>query len=170
LAGFTGLALYAPLASALGCLLITQGRGRDLLVNSVVANFMVVTAILGGLPFGPTGVAIGWSMGALLGAMPYTYYKAGRQGPVHTQDFWLVFLKHLPVWGVVFGATFMMRLMVGDMKPLMQLLICTPVGLLAGATVIFSLSHTRRTAFQILRAASDFVGQRIVKSQAASKS
>jgi PST family polysaccharide transporter len=169
-AGFTGMALYAPLASALGFLLISQGRGRDLLVISVVSNFMVIAGIICGLPFGPAGVAIGWSVACMFGVMPYTYYKAGRQGPVHTQDLWLAFLKHLPVWGVVFGTTFMMLCMVGNMKPWMQLLICTPIGLLAGATVTFSMSHTRQTAFQILLAASGFIGQRKVKCQTASKS
>ena len=168
-AGFIGVALYAPLASALGYMLISQGRGRDMLIISVVANFTVVAGIICGLPFGPAGVAIGWSVGCLLGAMPYTYYIAGRQGPVHTLDFWLVFFKHLPLWGAVFSATFMMRLMVGDMKPLMQLLICTPIGLLVGIAVIFSLSHTRQTAFQIMRASSDFVGQRKLRFQTAPK-
>ncbi len=163
-AGFTGLALYSPLASALGFLLISQGRGRDLLVISVVSNFAVIAGIISGLPFGPAGVAIGWSVGGLFGAMPYTYYKAGRQGPVHTQDLWLVFLKHLPLWGVVFGTTFLTLLMVADMKPLVQLVICTPTGLLAGAIVIFSQRHTRQTAFQIMRAASDFIASRKHKS------
>ncbi|HEX5400624.1 MAG TPA: hypothetical protein VFY06_16375, partial [Verrucomicrobiae bacterium] len=160
LAGFTGLALYAPLASGLGYLLISQGRGRDLFVNSVMTNLMVVTAIICGLPYGPVGVALGWSAGALLGAMPYTYYQAGRQGPVHTKDFWLVFLKHLPLWGVVFGATFTLRLIVGELKPLWQLLICVPVGLLAGAAAIFLLSDTRQTALHMLRTASDFLNRR----------
>jgi PST family polysaccharide transporter len=159
-AGFTGLALYSPLASALGFLLISQGRGRDLLVISVVSNFAVIAGIICGLPFGPAGVAVGWSVGVLFGVMPFTFYQAGRQGPVHTQDLWLTFLKHLPLWGVVFGTTFTMLLMVGNIKPLLQLLICTPVGLLAGAVVIFSLSHTRKTALQMLHAASGFVGQR----------
>ncbi len=159
-AGFTGLALYYPLASALGFLLISQGRGRDLLVISVVANSMVVAGIIGGLPFGPAGVAVGWSISGLFGAMPYTYYKTGRQGPVHTRDLWIVFLKHLPLWGVVFGVTFAMRFVVRDMNPLMQLLICTPAGLLAGTAVIFSLSYTRQTAFQILHAASTFIATR----------
>lgn len=159
LAGFTGWALYAPLASALGYMFISQGRGRDLLVISVVVSFIVVAGVVCGLPFGPAGVAIGFSTGALLGAMPYTFYKAGRQGPVHTRDLWLVFLKHLPLWGIVFGATYMTLLMVGNLKPLIQLLICAPVGLGAGAIVIFSLSNTRQTAFQILRAASDLLAQ-----------
>ena len=124
----------------------------------------MIAGIISGLPFGPAGVAIGWSVGGLFGAMPYTYYKAGRQGPVHTQDLWLVFLKHLPLWGVVFGTTFLTLLMVADMKPLVQLVICTPTGLLAGAIVIFSQRHTRQTAFQIMRAASDFIASRKHKS------
>ena len=143
-AGFTGLALYAPLSSALGLLLISQGRGRDLLVISVVSNCMAFAGIIGGLSFGPAGVAIGWSLGGLLGAMPYTYYRLGRQGPVYAWDLWLVFLKHLPLWGIVIGTTFMALRMVAGMKPLVQLLICTPTGLLAGAIVMFSLNHTRQ--------------------------
>ena len=159
-AGFSGLALYAPLSSALGFLLISQGRGRDLFVVSMVSNFFVIAGIIGGLYFGPAGVAIGWSVGGLLGAMPYTYYKLGRQGPVHTQDLWLVFLKHLPLWGIVIGTTFMALRIVGEMPPLLQLLICTPVGMLAGAIAIFSLSHTRQTAVQIIHVATDYLARR----------
>jgi O-antigen/teichoic acid export membrane protein len=167
LAGFTGLALYAPLSGSLGCLLITQGRGRDLFVISVVGNLTVVTAIICGLPFGPAGVALGWSAGALLGAMPYAYYKAGRRGPVHTMDFWLVFLKHLPLWGAVYGATYLTLVMVKGMNPLLQLLMCVPAGLLAGAAAIFLFGHTRQTAFLLLRTASDFIGRQRLKWQTA---
>src|SRR5208282_3769607 len=106
----------------------------------------------------------------LLGALPYTYYKTGRQGPVNTWDLWLVFLKHLPVWAVVFGTTFMTHLLVEDMNPLMQLLICVPAGLLAGTAIIFSLGHTRQTAFQILHAASDFIARRKLDRQSANQS
>jgi len=149
-AGFAGMALYAPLASALGFLLISQGRGRDLLFVSIISNVAVVAGVAAGLPFGPAGVAIGWSVVCLCCAMPYTYYVVGREGPVHARDLWLVFAKHLPLWFVVIGATWAALQLVKNLHPLLQLLICLPAGLAAAAAVIFSFPYTRQNAFQIL--------------------
>jgi O-antigen/teichoic acid export membrane protein len=168
-AGFAGLALYAPLASALGFLLVSQGRGRDMLTISVVTNVLVVAGILSGLAFGPVGVAIGGSVAGLFGAIPYIYYKVGRQGPVRTKDLWMVLLKLLPLWGSVFGVTFIMQLILADMKPILQLLICSLVGLLAGAAVICSINYTRHTALQIMRAISDAIGHRGQRNQPAAE-
>jgi hypothetical protein len=48
----------------------------------------------------------------------------------------------------------------------MQLLICGPVGLLAGIAVTFSLRPTRRTALYALTTMSEFFGRRRGVSEA----
>jgi hypothetical protein len=54
---------------------------------------LIVTAldIMVGLPFGPLGVAIGFSATGLLVRLPILYYVAGRRGPVSTADLWVRF-------------------------------------------------------------------------------
>ena len=156
-AGFTGLALYIPVASLLGVLLISQGRGRDSLVISVVVNFMIVAAIGCGLPFGPVGVSIGLSVGGLLGAMPFTYYKVGRQGPVRTGDLWLGFAKHLPVWAAVFASAIIVRFLACNLTSILQLLIAVPAALSVGAVTIYLWQDSRETAGHIVEHASGFL-------------
>jgi hypothetical protein len=60
------------------------------------------------------------------------------------------FLRHLPVWGVVCGMTYLTRLRVEAAAPLTQLLICIPVGLVAGAVFIWLFAPSRRVAISFL--------------------
>ena len=165
-AGFAIAAMYAAVTTTTSWLFTSQGRGRDLLVASTVTSALTVAAFIAGFPFGPIGMAFAWSVSGLLIRLPYTYYKVGRQGPVSTTDLWLGFFQHLPVWIVSLGATWGMRLLVKDSSPIMQLLICGPVGLLAGIAVTFSLRPTRRTALYALTTMSEFFGRRRGVSEA----
>jgi len=154
LAGFSLVSLYAPITSVAGLLLTSQGRGRDFLVMSSICSLATVGAFLAGAPFGPAGVAIAYSACCLLIQMPVAYHFAGRAGPVTTSDLWRRFFTHLPVWGVVCGATWLTRLVVGEVRPAVQLLVCAPVGLLAGAAFILAYApsrHTVRNTFDALK-------------------
>jgi len=82
--------------------------------------------------------------------MPFMYYVAGRVGPVTTADLWLVFLRCVPLWAVVCGATFSMYLFVPDAAPIVQLAICAPVGLAAGALLIWISAPLRQTALGLM--------------------
>jgi PST family polysaccharide transporter len=165
-AGFAIAAMYAAVATTTYWLFTSQGRGRDLLVASTVTSALTVAAFIAGFPFGPIGMAYAFSVSGLLVRLPYMYYQVGRQGPVRTMDLWLRFFQHLPVWIVSLGATWVMRLLVKDSSPLMQLLICGPAGLLAGLAVTFSLRPTRRTALYMLTTMSEFFGRRRGVSEA----
>jgi polysaccharide transporter, PST family len=153
-AGFTLVALYAPMASVAGWLLTSQGRGKEFLVLSSVGAVSAVFAFLSGLPFGPAGVALAYSISCLLIQLPLAYYLAGRRGPVTTQDLWIRFARHLPLWVVVIAATWLARSLVTDSPPLIQLGAGLPVGVLIGGVFILAYPPARRTAlnlFQVLR-------------------
>jgi PST family polysaccharide transporter len=149
-AGFTLVAAYYPIGSVSTWLLTSQGRGRDFLRLSVISSSVTVLSFLAGLPFGPAGVAISYSSSCLLILLPAVHYIAGRQGPVTTKDLWSRFFTHLPLWGVVCGATWLTRLLVVDSRPLTQLLVRAPVGLLAGAAFIWIFAPTRRVALGLI--------------------
>jgi PST family polysaccharide transporter len=153
-AGFTMVALYFPLANVSTWLFASQGRGRHWMIATSIVSFLTVASFAAGLPFGPAGVAIAYSVSCLLIQLPLLYYIAGRRGPVSTSDLWMGFLRHLPVWGVVCGATWLTRSLVVDFAPLTQLFVCAPAGLLTGFAFICIFTPSRRVAislFSILR-------------------
>ncbi len=148
--GFTIAAFCAPLATASAWLFTSQGRGRDMLVAQSFNSFATFLSFIVGLPFGPVGVAIAFSASNLLIRVPVFYFSVGRRGPVRTVDLWIVFLRHLPVWIVVFVVTWLTRTLVVNLAPVAQLLICVPVGVLVGALFICCFRPQRQVASHLL--------------------
>jgi O-antigen/teichoic acid export membrane protein len=153
-AGFTMAVLAYPLINASKWLFASQGRGKDWVLTSSIVSTVTLCSFLIGLPFGPAGVAISFSVSCVLIEVPCVYYIAGRRGPVGRKDLWIGSLRHLPVWIVVCGAAWLARTFVLDANPWLQLLLCTPVALLAGAAYIGISTPSRRVAmnlFSIMR-------------------
>jgi O-antigen/teichoic acid export membrane protein len=153
-AGFTIAALSYPLTSASTWLFASQGRGKDWVLTSSIVSGVTLCSFLVGLPFGPAGVAISYSVSCVLIELPFVYCIAGRRGPVSGKDLWIGCLRHLPVWGVVCGTAWLARTFVLDASPWVQLLLCGPVALLVGAAYIGVSTPSRRVAvnlFSILR-------------------
>jgi PST family polysaccharide transporter len=155
-AGFTFMAIQLPLSTAANWLLTSQGRGKDIFrVNSINALLTLASFVVG-LPFGPFGVAIAFSATGLLVRLPILYYVAGRRGPVSTSDLWVRFLAQLPLWILILVATWLMRTAVADLRPLTQLLICAPVGVLTGIAFILLLKPQRKVAIHLLETVREF--------------
>ena len=102
--------------------------------------------VVAGLPFGPAGVAIVYSAVGLLLGLPVLYYFAGRRGPVSTADLWIGIFRYFPLWAVSCGTTYVMRLLFANSAPLVQLVVCAPVGLIAGVILICTVTPMRRVA------------------------
>jgi PST family polysaccharide transporter len=153
-AAFTLVALFTPVGSAVGWLLTSQARGRDFLRCSAIGSVVAVLSFVAGLPYGPVGVALAYSGSCVLIFLPVEYYIVGRSGPVRTKDLWFGFLKQIPVWGLVCGATLASRVACAGLPPVIQLLISAPVGLLTGVAFVCLWAPSRRVAlgvFTILR-------------------
>jgi O-antigen/teichoic acid export membrane protein len=153
-ASFTFAGLAYPLTYASTWLFGSQGRGKDWVLSSSIVSIVTLCSFLVGLPFGPAGVAISYSAFCVLIELPFVYYIAGRRGPVSRKDLWMASLRHLPVWGVVCGTAWLARTFVLDASPWMQLFLCGPVALLAGAVYISVSPPSRRVAvnlFSIIR-------------------
>lgn len=151
LGGFTLAALSIPLTNATTWLLISQGRGRDILIAQSINSCALVLSFVAGLPYGPVGVAIAFSVSSLVVRLPLWYFIVGRRGPVRTADLFAVFFRHIPVWIVSFFATWLMLTQVPSLRPLPQLLICAPVGFIFCAAFICSFSAQRRVAINIFQ-------------------
>jgi PST family polysaccharide transporter len=143
-------AIFFPTASVSTWLFASLGRGRDALRLSSLASVITVCAYLAGLPFGPAGVAIAYSAASVLIILPITFRIAGRSGPVSTRDLWVSFIRQLPVWGVVCGATFAVHTLVTGLNPFYQCVICGLFGLLAGAGFFSVYAPSRKVAAMIL--------------------
>ena len=153
--GFTIAALCVPLSNASAWLFTSQGRGRDMFVAQAINSGFTVLSFIVGLPFGPVGVAIAFSLSFLIVRIPIYYYTAGRKGPVKTADLWMVFLRHLPIWVVTFFATWLVSFPVAKFPPIIQLLFCIPAGLLAAAIAVWNLPPQRRVVTHIIATAKE---------------
>jgi O-antigen/teichoic acid export membrane protein len=160
-AGFTMAVLAYPLFAASGWLFASQGRGKDWVLTSAIMSSVTVCSFIAGLPFGPAGVAISYSASCVLIQLPVVYYIAGRRGPVSRKDLWIGSLRHLPVWGVVCGTAWLARTFVLDANPWMQLLLCGPVALLAGAAYIAVSAPSRRVAVNLFSIVRDLKNGRV---------
>jgi O-antigen/teichoic acid export membrane protein len=150
--GFTVAAIAIPLANASTWLLTSQGRGRDILIAQSINSCALVFSFVAGLPYGPVGVAIAFSVSSLVIRVPLWYFMVGRRGPVRTSDLWRVFFRHLPVWIITFFVTWLTRILVASLGPLPQVLICAPIGFIFGAAFIYSFSAQRQVAMHVLQA------------------
>jgi O-antigen/teichoic acid export membrane protein len=144
--GFTLAALCVPLAHAAMWLFTSQGRGRDTLISQSINSCVMVFSFIVGLPYGPVGVALAYSAVGLFVRLPISYFIVGRRGPVRAADLWRVFFRHLPLWLIVFCATWLTLILAVHLVPLAQLVICGTVGLLAGTAFICSFSSQRKVA------------------------
>jgi len=160
-ASFTMAALAYPLTAASTWLFATQGRGKDLVIASSIVSTVTFCSFLVGLPFGPAGVAISYSASCLLVELPWVFHIAGRRGPVSRKDLWITCLRHLPAWGVSCGAAWLTRIFVLDANPWMQLLLCGPVALLAGAAYVAVSAPSRRVALNLFSVIRDLKKTRL---------
>jgi PST family polysaccharide transporter len=79
---------YLPVSSAVSWLFMSQDRTREMLRSGLLNSLLTVAAILGGLPFGPEGVAASLVVTAITVRVPWVFWFAGRRGPVRTRDLW----------------------------------------------------------------------------------
>jgi len=142
-AGFALVAVTLPLSVAGSWLYLSQGRGSDLFRTYSATGAVTVAAIVVGLRWGPLGVVLALAVATLTVRMPIIYYLAGRRGPVRTADLWRRFLCHAPTWAVVCAVTALAHATVEEASPIMQLLVCVPIGLAAAAATILALRLPR---------------------------
>jgi O-antigen/teichoic acid export membrane protein len=143
---FTLVAVSGPLSIVCTWLYESQGRGRDQLRNHAAAGAVTIASYLLGLRWGPLGVILSLAIVSLVIRLPLVYFYAGRRGPVSTRDLWIGFLSHLPCWGAVFVATTLAYRMVEHSAPIVQLLVCGPIGLGVGAALISAFRRPRQSA------------------------
>jgi PST family polysaccharide transporter len=148
--GFSLIALSLSMHVPATWLFLSQGRGRDLLQNNLILSFFTVVMFVAGLPWGPVGVVTALAIGSALVRLPILYYLVGRCGPVDAATLWKSFCAYLPCWAGVCITTSAAYVLVIESRPIVQLLVCASVGLVAAAGVVFSVERPRQSALYAL--------------------
>jgi PST family polysaccharide transporter len=143
---FALVAISGPVCEMPVWLFQSQGRGREQLYNHTIGGAVTLASYVIGLHWGPLGVIVGLAITTIGIRMPLAFYFAGRRGPVRTGDMWRAFFSHLPCWGTVYFATTLAHIGVRDLPPIVQLLVCGPIGLGAGAALALVFHRPRQSA------------------------
>jgi len=150
LPAFTIAALYTPLADASTWLFASQGRGKDWLFASSLVSLITVASFVAGLPFGPAGVRHRlFRCRSLVGLPFFTILQDDKACPLQ-----LIcgseFSANLPLWAVVCGATWLMRLLFSNSAPFGAIGPLRSSWSLAGLILIWVLTPMRRTALGLV--------------------
>lgn len=143
---FAVAAVGLPMSDAAVWLFQSQGRGKEQLYNHMWVGGTTLLSYLIGLRWGPIGVVSGIAIVGLFFRLPIVYYFSGRRGPVSTGDLWKAFFSHLPCWVTVYLSTALAYTTVKNAHPIIQLLVCVPIGLAVGAALALAFPRLRRSA------------------------
>lgn len=144
---FALVAITSPLSSVVSWIYQSQGRGQDQLRSHAAAGFVTVAAYVIGLIWGPLGLILSLAITSAAIRLPIVFYIAGRSGPVSTGDLWLGFVSQLPAWVTVYFSTLLTRMAFANSSPIVQLLVCAPVGLILGGALLLPVRRSRESAF-----------------------
>ena len=144
---FAVAAVSWPPAEVACWLFQSQGRGKEQLYNHALGGAVTLASYIIGMHWGPLGVVVALAFTSMAIRLPIYYYFAGRSGPITTGDLWRAFLAHLPCWGTVYLTTAVAYMTVSDAAPIIQLLVCGPIGLGAGAALALIFHRPRQSAF-----------------------
>lgn len=86
--------LIQPIYSSTNWLFVATGRGRDFFKYSAIGSFVIILSFFVGLPYGPSKVAMCYSIGVIIWILPNIYF-ATKTTPVSIQD---VMLATIPAF------------------------------------------------------------------------
>lgn len=152
---FAPAVVAIPLGYASMWPLTTHARSKDIVHSSLLASIIAIASFIIGLPFGPVGVALAFSLSSLFIRLPFQYQIVARGGVIREGDFWKVFVDHLPLFAVVATACHVSKAWVSDAPPLVQLICGVPAGVLAGIAMTAAVRQRRLEALWFIAAARD---------------
>lgn len=146
--------LTQPVMGTVGWLLVTQGRGRDMLHWSLISAPISILSIAVGLRWGAVGVAASYSLSRILITNPLMYWFVGRSGPVRTRDFYRLLAPFAcaSVAGIFASLAFRHLFNVGS--PVLGLAVCASLILLSNLVVLSATPSGRLALRDITNAVS----------------
>lgn len=141
--------LLEPVGNAMGWLMISQGRSRDVLRWGMVNSSITVASFLIGLPWGAFGVAVAFSLIGTFIRFPLLFWFTTRVGPVRMSDIYKAMVVPLLAASGVLGAIYGFRHVVA-LSPLAGVASSAVIALLATA-IVFLVTPKGRTGISDLR-------------------
>lgn len=123
------LVFIQPVANATGWLFITQDRTEEMLRWGIAGSVMAVLAILAGLPWGASGVAMAYATSGLALRAPILFWYVGRDGPIRARDFYSALGRFAIPTAASVGAMWLIREELTAALPLARVLVAFAVGL-----------------------------------------
>lgn len=151
---FLGIAaLWQPVASSTGWLLVSQGRTAEMFWWGAAASFVTVCGIVLGLPWGTTGVAAFYTLfnGATI---PALFWLVGRKGPVAAWDICRALAMPLYVSLGVLPVLLVLHALCHGMSASAALFCATTVTVSVAVTLLFAVpagSQLRADMWDIFR-------------------
>ena len=135
--------LVEPVIVMTSWLFMSEDRTREYLVLGVVGVPVMVCAFFAGLPYGPVGVAAGYTIVTCAGVVP-TFWYTGREGPVSAGDLYRTCVLGAEVAVAVAAGALLSReaLVTGD--ALLSLVASAGVAACAGCVALAALPAARR--------------------------
>jgi PST family polysaccharide transporter len=112
--------LHQVMTSTMGWLFLSQGRGGDFFKIGLFGSVTMVASFIIGLPWGPLGVAIAYTIDNYVVLVPATWWSTGRRGPVSTRDLVATAIPH----AVATGASAVIMVAISSVAHLPNLLGC----------------------------------------------
>jgi len=146
-------ALYHPMGYTCSWLFMTQDRTAEMFRWGLIGSALNAAFIVGGLPFGPVGVAASFAVGGLAVRMPVVFWMASRHGPVSLGNMVHSMLPSGVASILIVGALWSLRgagLLALD-SPLRSLAVAIAVTAIVALACFASLPQSRQALVEFAR-------------------
>jgi len=140
-------ALIQPIANTTGWLFISQARTNDMFRYGLVASAIIVSAIIGGLPWGALGVATVYALVWVTIITPMLFYWVGRKGPVRPRDFYVTVAPAFCAALGVIAALFLFRRSGLVVNPFVGLVASFGIAAVVALLFLYLIPAGRRALF-----------------------
>jgi len=155
-------ALYHPIGYTCSWLFMTQDRTAEMLRWGLIGSALNAAFVVGGLPFGPVGVAASLAAGGLMVRMPLLFWMVGRRGPVSFGNLVRSMLPSSIAALLIVGALWPLRGagLVDGSAPLRSLAIAAAITVVVALVCFASLPQSRQALVEFAKLPQLLIGRR----------
>jgi len=146
-------ALYQPIGYTCSWLFMTQDRTAEMFRWGLIGSALNAVFIVGGLPFGPVGVAASLAAGGLIVRIPLLFWAVGRRGAVSLGDLIRSMLPSAAASLAIVGVLILLRHagFLDGMLPIFALTVATAVAMLVALICFASIPQSRQALVEFAR-------------------
>lgn len=133
---FGAAGLFQIFSSTTSWLLVSQGRGRDLLRIGLASSVVALASFTLGIFWGIRGVAICYVLGQGLLCLPYSLWEVGRVGPILHRELLARLVPHCAALAATLALILASRLAFGSPRWLMLIAVSASAYLCYGGVLL----------------------------------